>query len=286
LTGTGVGVLLAACAVYALRLAFERNRRLLETREEMAQLAVSAERSRFARDLHDILGHSLTVIVVKAELAERLVHVDPVRAADEMAQVQRLSREALTDVRRAVTGIREVTLAGELASARASLASAGIDAELPGAVDDVPADMREIYGWVVREGVTNVLRHSGASRCRVRVDHTGIEVVDDGVGPRGLYPDEGSDEAGAGGHGIARLRERAEAAGATLTAARLDDRRGFRLRLSLDPGRAGPAGRVDLVGGDDNPAGRTAPVGAGDRTGRDPAYPASERTPAARSVRA
>jgi len=116
----------------------DRNRELAAAREELAQLAVADERNRFARDLHDILGHSLTVVAVKAELAGRLVRTDPVRAEEEIASVEALARQALADVRSAVSGFRDVTLAGELAGARAALDAAGIDADLPNAIDDVP----------------------------------------------------------------------------------------------------------------------------------------------------
>lgn len=228
-TGPGLGVLLAAVAVFAIRLAFDRNERLVETRVEMARLAVSAERSRFARDLHDILGHSLTVITVKAELAGRLVHIDPDRAAAEIADLERLSRDALADVRQAVAGYREVTLSGELATARESLAAAGIEADLPTAVDEVPGPLRELFGWAVREGVTNVIRHSGASRCTVRVAPDSVEVLDDGVGPP---PTDGARPATAAGHGLVGLRERAETAGASVHVERFGPDRGFRLRLT------------------------------------------------------
>jgi two-component system sensor histidine kinase DesK len=243
-TGAGLGIVLAAVAISAIRLAFERNRSLVQAQDEMAQLAVTTERSRFARDLHDILGHSLTVITVKAELAGRLLRDDPDRAAAEIADVERLSRDALADVRRAVAGYREVTLTTELASARQSLAAAGIDAHISAAVDDVPTQLRELYGWVVREGVTNVIRHSNARLCEIRADARGVEVVDDGVGATG----------GAGGpgpgHGLAGLAERAAGAGARLTAGPRP-RGGFGLRLTLvdatdaagateaDPARAG-----------------------------------------------
>jgi two-component system sensor histidine kinase DesK len=164
-----------------------------------------------ARDLHDILGHSLTVITVKAELAGRLMDADPVRARAEVADLERLSRDALVDVRRAVEGFRELTLPGELARAREALRSAGIEADLPGSAEDVPSDMREVFAWAVREGVTNVIRHSGATRCTVRLAPERVEILDNGPGSRvdAVRP-------GPGGHGLAGLRERATAVGATL----------------------------------------------------------------------
>jgi two-component system sensor histidine kinase DesK len=203
-----------------------RNAQLAEARSEITRLAVAEERSRFARDLHDILGHSLTVVAVKAELAGRLVRLDPEKAEHEIADVERLSREALADVRRALSGYREVTLMGELASARSALAAAGIEAELPQAVDDVPADRRELFGWVLREGVTNVVRHSGASHCHVRVTDREIRITDDGRGPVNGSPVDGDPS----GVGLLGLRERVDAAGANLTVGKAPDD-GFELRV-------------------------------------------------------
>ena len=140
---------------------------LRATQAQLEELAVERERGRVARDIHDILGHSLTVITVKSELAGRLVEADPARAKAEIAEVEALARGALADVRATVAGVRGVTVSGELAAARSALAAAGIAAELPSSTDTVPAERRELAGWVVREGVTNVLRHSAASVCRI-----------------------------------------------------------------------------------------------------------------------
>ena len=145
-----------------------RNIALISAHEENAELAVENERTRFARDLHDILGHSLTVITVKAELAQKLMDVDTDRARAELADLERLSRDALADVRRAVEGYRELSLPGELARARTALAAAQIEAVLPNSTDDVPSERRELFAWTIREGVTNVIRHSGARHCSVR----------------------------------------------------------------------------------------------------------------------
>lgn len=215
-------------SISAMMAAFARNiaamNALRATRDAMAEMAVEHERSRVARDLHDILGHSLTVITVKAELAGRLIDVDPPRARTEMEQVEQLARGALTDVRATVAGYRGVSIAGELAAARAALDAAGIEAELPGATDAVPAQRRELAGWVIREGVTNVIRHAHASRCRIRLTATGLSVEDDGTGP--------SSVSDAGGSGLVGLRERVEAAGGRLTVGR-SDLGGFLLRVTL-----------------------------------------------------
>ncbi|HEU4947982.1 MAG TPA: sensor histidine kinase [Kribbella sp.] len=204
----GFAIVLGALAVFGMRRAMQRSIELAEARKDMAELAVQEERNRFARDLHDILGHSLTVITVKAELAGRLIDAQPERARTEVGDVEHLARAALADVRAAVAGYRELSLAGELVSARAALQAADIGADLPNSVDEVPEEQRELFAWVVREGVTNVVRHSGAKRCAVKASATEIEVTDDGTGPT----------AGAGtpGHGLVGLRERAAKMGATL----------------------------------------------------------------------
>lgn len=176
----------------------------------LADAAVAAERSRVARDMHDILGHSLTVIAVKAELAGRMLETPTGadRAAREIADVQDLARGALADVRATVAGYRGVNVLAELAAARTALESAGIAAELPSTSEEVPARHRELFGWVLREGITNVVRHSEAGRCRVGLSATKVRVEDDGVGP-------GSGRGS--GNGLAGIRERVEAAGGTVT---------------------------------------------------------------------
>ncbi|MFB7882987.1 sensor histidine kinase [Microbacterium sp. NPDC056057] len=196
---------------------------LRRTQRQLEALAVERERGRVARDIHDILGHSLTVVTVKAELASRLVDVDPQRAKAEMAEVESLARGALADVRATVAGVRSVNVSGELAAAKAALAAAGIAAELPSSTDAVPPGRRELAGWVVREGVTNVVRHSGASVCRVTLGTHEVEVADDGAGPSG---------SSAGSSGLNGLRERVEAAGGRLMVGR-SDLGGFSLRVTL-----------------------------------------------------
>ena len=126
-----MSMVLAMAAVTGGMIASQRQRALAEAREENARLAVQDERNRMARDVHDILGHSLTVITVKAELAARLMDVSPERAKAEVADLERLARDALADVRQAVAGFREMSLPAELARARSSLAAAGIEADLP-----------------------------------------------------------------------------------------------------------------------------------------------------------
>jgi two-component system sensor histidine kinase DesK len=214
------GTLVAGLAIWGISQAINRNIEVLAVREENARLALEDERNRFARDLHDILGHSLTVITVKAELAQKLFDVDPERARVEVGDLERLSRDALADVRRAVEGYRELTLPGELARARMALEAAEIEAHLPNSTDEVPSSLRELFAWTIREGVTNVVRHSGARACTVTLTTTSAEVADDGRGP-GTAP--------GNGHGLLGLRERAAAAGAAVVTTDLHP--GFSLKV-------------------------------------------------------
>jgi two-component system sensor histidine kinase DesK len=213
------GTLVATLAVWGISQSINRNIEVLQVREENARLALDDERNRFARDLHDILGHSLTVITVKAELANRLIDVDHERARAEIADLERLSRDALADVRRAVDGYRELTLPGELSRARTALSAAEIAADLPNSTDTVPSDRRELFAWAVREGITNVIRHSGAARCTIVLGEHEVEIRDDGRGP----------ESSGVGNGLTGLRERAAALGGTVVTERLEP--GFSLRV-------------------------------------------------------
>lgn len=222
--GNNFAVLLAAAAVFSFRLAWQRQAKLMLAERDLAELAVEDERARIARDLHDILGHSLTVIAVKAELAERLLDADPERARAELLDLQRLSRDALADVRSTAAGIRGISLPGEIASARMALESAGIESVLPTVADEVPSRWRELFAWTLREGVTNVIRHSGARRCEVELQPDRITVTDDGNGHGGR------DEQG---NGLDGLRQRARLAGATLTTGPGPGGQGFSLVMSV-----------------------------------------------------
>jgi two-component system, NarL family, sensor histidine kinase DesK len=212
----------ASMAMFGVARTVERNRALLEAQHDRERYAVLAERERFARDLHDILGHSLTVITVKSELAGRLVDRDVDRARAEITDIERLARQALADVRATAGNYRTISLAGEIAAARSALVAAGIEPDLPTALDDVPADLSEPFAYVVREGVTNVVRHSGATRCAVRVGPTCVDVVDDGHGTL----------AEPAGQGISGLRSRLHERG-LLVEAGPSDGGGFRLRAQV-----------------------------------------------------
>lgn len=219
--GNGFSVALASLAVGFIRSTILRTRELRAAQEELAETAVAEERSRIATDLHDILGHSLTVITVKAELAEKLMNTEPARARDELSQLQELSRSALHDVRQTTLGVRGISLAGELAAARQALDSAGIEADIPSAADQVPQQLRELFAWTVREAVTNVVRHSNAQHCRIEFSDTWLSVTDDGIGLG----------APASGHGLGGMRQRADTAGAVLTLGAGIDGSGTEIRL-------------------------------------------------------
>jgi two-component system, NarL family, sensor histidine kinase DesK len=223
-------IALTVGSIGALMAAFGRqvrsNRELQAAREELARLAVSEERLRIARDLHDLLGHTLSVIALKSELAGKLVEHDPERARAELDDVQAVTRDALSEVREAVRGYRRLALRDALDGARAALAAAGIDCRLDGAELDLPADVEAVLAWAVREGATNVVRHSDAESCTIRVTSNGrtaaVEVEDDGAG---AVP-------GPLGSGLRGLAERAERVRGRLEAG-VGPRGGFRLRLTV-----------------------------------------------------
>lgn len=239
--GASVGVTVGTISLtlFALSAVGRANRELRAARRELADLAVAEERSRIARDLHDTLGHSLSVIALKSELARRLLPDDAARADAELADVERVARDALASVRETVSGYRQPSLALELAGARAALAAAGIAGEVEPAPEDLPRDVDALLGWAVREGVTNVLRHSDATTARIRVLADGpsraVEVVDDG---RGTPTGGGGEPSARPGVGLAGLRERAARLGGSVDAGPLPDR-GFRLHVSVPAEAAG-----------------------------------------------
>lgn len=209
----------------------EHNRALLQT-----ELVVSDERNRVARDVHDVLGHSLTAVVLKAELAERLLgQLTPTEEADravvercreELIELQAVSRRALSEIRSTVGGLRNPDLADEVAVARTVLADAGVSLAVIGEPGSVPEQYRSTLAWVVREAVTNVVRHAQAENCTVEfgAEPTSlVRITDDGVGPGvvGAVGPEGADAAVAG-NGIQGLQERARAAGTSLTVEPVD----------------------------------------------------------------
>jgi two-component system, NarL family, sensor histidine kinase DesK len=224
-TGDLVNDTIVGLSAVAGCLLIAANQQLSFAREQIARLAVGEERLRFARDLHDLLGHSLSVIALKSELAGRLIKNTPGLAAHEIEDIEKVARDALREVREAVTGYRQPTLAAELAGAHEVLTAAGIDCRVDQDHIPLPPAVEAVMAWTVREGVTNVMRHSRAKHCSVRIISKGgqatVEVIDDG---RGGTPQPGS--------GLRGLEERVRERGGTLTAEPLPHE-GFRLRVSL-----------------------------------------------------
>jgi two-component system sensor histidine kinase DesK len=220
-TTAGIGALFVA-----LGGVIRANIELRAARAELAELAVAEERLRFARDLHDLLGQSLSLIALKAQLAGRLLPDRPEEAARHIAELQTVSRDALAEVREAVSGYRTPTLAQELAGARIALEAAGIEARLDNPVVALPPDVEAVLAWTVREGATNVIRHSHARHATIRIEPglaaANAEILDDGAGGDG----------GGTGHGLVGLRERVQGLGGELDAGPAPDG-GFRLRVSV-----------------------------------------------------
>ncbi|MFJ7074963.1 sensor histidine kinase [Streptomyces sp. NPDC098781] len=227
LAGLLIPALLGGFAMTGVRELVRTTIALREARATVAQLAANEERLRLARDLHDLLGHSLSLITIKSELAGRMLPDHPDQAAQQVADIEQVSRQALVDVREAVSGYRRPRLAGELAGAEVALTAAGVTAELPAEPDlaDVPEDSETALAWALREAVTNVVRHSGARRCAVELLRR--ETLDGPVLELSVE-DDGSGDQGAGpGHGLTGLTERLTKAGGTLEAG--GTRHGFRL---------------------------------------------------------
>ena len=219
-----------------------------------AKLEMVSERERIAHDVHDVLGHSLTVITLKADLARKLLHADPDRADAELEAIAQLSRSSLAEVRSTVTRLRIPDFSGEIQASERALQTASIAAKLPDAERALSAVgvNSSLFSWVLREAVTNIVRHSQAGFCEVRVSNTGLEILDNGVGVPAEY---------AAGSGIKGMKSRVESAGGTLVvedaparwlrahpaASGTADVRGTRLRVSMDGNTAEiePSGETD-----------------------------------------
>jgi two-component system, NarL family, sensor histidine kinase DesK len=197
------------------------NAKLQMAHEEIEQLAKMAERERIARDLHDVLGHTLSVIVLKSELAGRLFQRDPQRAAAEIADVEMISRKALTEVREAIRGYRAEGLAAEIKRAQGTLDAAGVTLVCEVKPPEMNPAVESVVSLVVREAVTNIVRHAQASQCSMvfsaQNGHTSLVIEDDGRGG-----------ARAEGNGIRGMRERVESLGGQFT---VDGNRGTRLTI-------------------------------------------------------
>jgi two-component system sensor histidine kinase DesK len=225
-----LSIVLAGLGMHAVRQLIAVNADLHATRAELADLAVAADRERLARELHDLLARTLSLIAVKAELASRLSARGDVGAAAELSDVQHLARQAVRDVREAVTGTHSPSLKSELVAAESALRTVGIEVHME--KDDAQIDpvYESTIAWAVREAVTNVVKHSGARTCRIAVatfdGATQLEVADDGHGPI----------AGDRGAGLDGLAHRVRAAGGTLEVGGPEGR-GFSLHVRLG-GRA------------------------------------------------
>lgn len=210
----GYATFLSTMVTAAILSLSEAVRELRAAREELARRAVEKERLRFSRDLHDLLGHTLSVIVVKSEAARRLASRDMDAALAQITDIESVGRQALTEIREAVTGYREGSLSTELDRARSALEAASVEPVVRHSGPPLTAHTETLLSWVVREAVTNAVRHSGASRCEIAVEGTAervrLRVVDDGRGP--------VDAVGSAGTGLKGLAERLAAAGGRLEA--------------------------------------------------------------------
>ncbi len=208
-------------------------RELHTTRRELARLQVEEERLRLARDLHDLLGQTLSMITLKSELARHLVKEEPDRCAQELSEIERVARQTLREVREAVAGYRQPRLESELEGARQLLSAAGIDVRLEPISEALPPEISAVLAWTVREGVTNVIRHSRAQHCLIRLTQQNgrvwAEVINDG-GAR--LQEESTVRPGLG---LAGLRERVSALGGRIEAGplTLSGKEHFRVRVEL-----------------------------------------------------
>ena len=202
--------------------------RLHRAEQRLSALALAEERERIGRDLHDILGHSLTAISIKADLAEKLLDRDLGAARAEIAELSDIARQSLADVRATASAIRQIRVAGEIAGARSVLTAAGIEPVTPSAVEPMPDATSELFGFVIREAVTNVVRHSEAKRCVITVEAGAVSVVDDG---RGIAERRV-------GSGLQGLSDRVTAAGGSLVVEQAPGG-GTRIRAELPASRPG-----------------------------------------------
>jgi two-component system sensor histidine kinase DesK len=225
-------VLAVAVVVGATNIQFaemrRKDRRLRVAQAAVEEMARIAERERIGRDLHDLLGHTLSVIVLKSELAARLADRDPARAAAEIRDVERISRDALAEVRKAVSGYRAEGLGQEIGNAERVLVAAGITPEIAGSPATLSPDEDRALAYALREAITNVVRHAAATRCWITFSEEGgrthLEVRDNGRG--GLAPE---------GSGLSGMRERLRQVAGTLERS---GQNGTRLVMSV-PGHGG-----------------------------------------------
>ncbi|MFJ1651115.1 sensor histidine kinase [Streptomyces sp. NPDC088337] len=218
----GYGTFLSTVVTAVILSLSDAVRELRAAREELARRAVEEERLRFSRDLHDLLGHTLSVIVVKSEAARRLAPRDMGAALTQITDIESVGRQALTEIREAVTGYREGGLGTELDRARSALTAAGIEPVVRRSGPPLTPGAEALLGWVVREAVTNAVRHSGARRCEITVTGTAerarLTVTDDGDGTSAGRSGDPDPVDRVGGTGLRGLTERLAAAGGSLRA--------------------------------------------------------------------
>ena len=209
-------------------------RELYTARRELARLAVIEERERLSRDLHDLLGQTLSVITLKSELARGLITEDPARCAQELAEIEQVGRMTLREVRKTVAGYRQPRLASELDGARQLLEAAGISSSIEQLSEELPQPLDVALAWTVREGVTNIIRHGRARHCLLRFTRDqgwiGVELLNDRDGT------EDADTQCIGqGSGLLGLRERVSELGGTMEGGPLllEGQPYFRLRVEL-----------------------------------------------------
>ncbi|NGO70578.1 TerD family protein [Streptomyces boncukensis] len=232
----GYGTFVSGMVTATVLSLFDTVRELGEARGELARTAVEQERLRFSRDLHDLLGHTMSVVVIKAEAVRRLAPRDLEAALAQAADIEAVGRQALTEIREAVTGYREGSLAAELERARSALEAAGIEPVVRQSGPPLPPQAEALLGWVVRECATNAVRHSCAARCEIEVrageERARLTVTDDGRGPARPAGSGATGGGPVGGSGLKGLAERLAAAGGTLDSGP-DGRRGFRVVAEL-----------------------------------------------------
>ncbi|MGJ5891012.1 histidine kinase [Streptomyces sp. V2] len=236
LAGLLFPALLGGFSMTGIRQLIRTTVELREARAAVAHLAANEERLRLARDLHDLLGHSLSLITLKSELAGRMLPGHPDKAAQQIADIEQVSRQALVDVREAVTGYRRPRLAAELAGTRVALTAAGVEVRLPADVplDGVSEDSESALAWALREAVTNVVRHSGAGRCAV--DLVRRQTLDGPLLELAVEDNGSGGSPGTPGNGLTGLTERLEKAGGTLETT--CTKHGFRLVARVPVGSA------------------------------------------------
>lgn len=183
----------------------------IESQRQARTRAILEERERVARDVHDVLGHTLTVIALKSELAGKLLERYPGRAQAELHEITNLARESIEEVRQTVAGLKVQSLFEEIAAASQALESAGIGLQREGSawpdLDSIPAVNQAIFAWVIREATTNIIRHAAASQATIKLDRSNLTITDNGVG---IPPD-------AAGHGLEGLKARVEQVGGILS---------------------------------------------------------------------